>query len=445
MDDPADTQADLAISPPDSTRLNAQTIALAILAILAVFYALSVASELVVPLLLAMMLKLMLQPVMRFLRGRLKLPMGVAAFVLILGLLGLIGGIGATVAVPASGWIAKAPQGLQTLEDQLSLLRDPIEAVQRLVQRAEHLAAPAGDAPAVAGAPAPPAIALGSVGMSVLVTTQQFFGRFFVLALTLFFLLAAGDSMLRKLVEATPGFEEKKHVVYIMTEIERNVSRYLGTITAINASVGVLTGLAVYACGIADPVLWGYRGISAELHPDCRATDRYRYYLCRWPADLRACRACRVASGDLSRCPCRGRAIRNAAAAVTAIYPEPGDRRAVTVFLALAVGHSWRAAVGAAAGDDQDHLRPYSAPGAVRAYARSAEPTIEFRTVAPATISSTLRDMVGDERAAATYRSRRLAGSIACASMRLKTEGGVQRLHSLFHQYWIEGWVIEKI
>ncbi len=257
MDDPADTQADLAISPPDSTRLNAQTIALAILAILAVFYALSVASELVVPLLLAMMLKLMLQPVMRFLRGRLKLPMGVAAFVLILGLLGLIGGIGATVAVPASGWIAKAPQGLQTLEDQLSLLRDPIEAVQRLVQRAEHLAAPAGDAPAVAGAPAPPAIALGSVGMSVLVTTQQFFGRFFVLALTLFFLLAAGDSMLRKLVEATPGFEEKKHVVYIMTEIERNVSRYLGTITAINASVGVLTGLAVYACGIADPVLWG--------------------------------------------------------------------------------------------------------------------------------------------------------------------------------------------
>ena len=258
MDDPTDTPAELATPlTDDSTRLTAQTISLSILAILAVFYALSVASELVVPLLLAMMLKLMLQPAMRFLRARLKLPMGVAAFVLILGLLGLIGGIGATIAVPASGWIAKAPQGLQTLEDQLSRLRDPIEAAQQLLQRAEHLTAPAGNPPPVAAAPAAPAIALGSVGMSVLVGTQQFFGRFFVLAVTLFFLLAAGDSMLRKLVEATPRFEEKKHVVYIMSEIERNVSRYLVTITTINAAVGVLTGLAMYVCGISDPVLWG--------------------------------------------------------------------------------------------------------------------------------------------------------------------------------------------
>lgn len=260
MDDPTDTPSEL----PDplagdtiTTRLTAQTVALSVLAILAVFYALSVASELVVPLLLAMMLKLMLQPAMRFLRAHLKLPMGVAAFVLILGLLGLIGGIAATIAVPATGWIAKAPQGLQTLENQLSRLRDPIEAAQQLLRRAEHLAAPAGAPPLAAAASAPPAIALGSVGISVLLGTQQFFGRFFVLAVTLFFLLAAGDSMLRKLVEATPRFEEKKHVVYIMSEIERNVSRYLVTITTINAAVGVLTGLAMYACGIADPVLWG--------------------------------------------------------------------------------------------------------------------------------------------------------------------------------------------
>lgn len=260
MDDLTDTPAELSYPPAGETitaRVTAQTIALSVLAILAVFYALSMTAELVVPLLLAMMLKMMLQPAMRFLRARLKLPMGAAAFVLILGLFGLIGGIGATIAVPASGWIAKAPQGLQTLEDQLSRLRDPIEAAQHLLQRAEHLAAPAGSPPPAAAAPATPAIALSSVGISVLLGTQQFFGRFFVLAVTLFFLLAAGDSMLRKLVEATPRFEEKKHVVYIVSEIERNVSRYLATITAINAAVGVLTGIAMYGCGIADPVLWG--------------------------------------------------------------------------------------------------------------------------------------------------------------------------------------------
>ena len=260
MDEPIDTPSELVnplVDDTITTSPNAQTIALSVLAILALLYALQVAAELVVPILLAMMLKLMLQPAMRFLCERIKLPMSVAALVLILGLLGVIGGIGFAIAVPASGWIAKAPQGLQTLEDQLGRLRDPIEAAQQLLQRAEHLAAPAGSPATVAAAPAAPSIALGAVGVSVLVLTQQFFGRFFVLAVTLFFLLAAGDSMLRKLVEATPRFEEKKHVVYIMTEIERNVSRYLATITMINLGVGVVVGVVVHFCGIADPLLWG--------------------------------------------------------------------------------------------------------------------------------------------------------------------------------------------
>ena len=260
MDESIDTRGELVnplVDDTIATTLNAQTIALSVLAILAVFYALQMAAELVVPILLAIMLKLMLQPAMRFLCARLKFPMSVAALVLIVGLLGVIGGIGVAIAVPASGWIAKAPQGLQTLEDQLSRLRDPIEAAQQLLQRAEHLATPAGTPAAVAAAPTAPAIGLGKVGVSVLVLTQQFFGRFFVVAVTLFFLLAAGDSMLRKLVEATPRFEGKKHVVYIMNEIERNISRYLATITMINLGVGAVVGVVVYFCGIADPLLWG--------------------------------------------------------------------------------------------------------------------------------------------------------------------------------------------
>jgi predicted PurR-regulated permease PerM len=216
-----------------------------------------VAAEIVVPLLLAMVLKLMLQPAMRLLSDRMKLPVGVSAFVLIVALFGVLAAVGLAIAVPASGWIAKAPQGLKTLQDQLRLLRGPLAAAQYLLQQAEHLAEPAGasgNAPVAATASS---TGLGNVGISILMGTQYFFGRLIVLVVTLFFMLAAGDSMLRKLVEVVPTFRRKKDVVTITNEIERNVSGYLATITAINAAVGVVTGCAMYACGIADPLLWG--------------------------------------------------------------------------------------------------------------------------------------------------------------------------------------------
>jgi len=237
--------------------LTVQTVALMILASIAVLWALWVSAEFVVPLLLAMVLKQVLQPAMRFLSDRLRLPVGVSALLLVLALFGIVASIGLAIAVPASGWIAKAPEGLQTLQDQLGKLRDPVAAVQHYIQQAQHITEPPGGAGNVTVVATQTPTGLGSVGLSVLLSTQQFFSRLFVLVLMLFFMLAAGDSMLRKLVEAVPRFEQKKHVVYITHEIERNVSVYLATITAINAAVGVVTGCAMYLCGISDPLLWG--------------------------------------------------------------------------------------------------------------------------------------------------------------------------------------------
>jgi predicted PurR-regulated permease PerM len=223
--------------------------------VIAVFCVLSVAAEIVVPLLLALVLKLTLQPVMRLLSGRIGLPLTVSACLVIVALFGCVAAVGLAIAVPASGWISKAPQGLVTLQDQIRLLRGPLAALQYGLQQVQHLAGPAG---AVADRPtAPTAADLSGVGISLFFGTQHFVGRLFVLLLTLFFMLAAGDSMLRKLVEVVPRLRDKKHVVFITGEIERNISGYLTTITLINACVGLLAGVAMYATGIGDPLLWG--------------------------------------------------------------------------------------------------------------------------------------------------------------------------------------------
>jgi predicted PurR-regulated permease PerM len=220
-------------SDPATPQRTVQTIALSTVAVLAVLYSLSVAADLVIPLVLAIMLKLMLQPVMHLLSGRLPLPEPLSALLVMLALAAIVVAVGLSIAVPASGWVDKAPAGLRTLQNQVSLLRAPLAAAQNMLQETEHQIVPGAPlesspaAPATPPAKPPPAASpfdLGSIGISILLGTQQFVGRLFVLVVTLFFMLAAGDTMLRKLVEVTPGLEEKKHIVFIAGEIQDNVA-----------------------------------------------------------------------------------------------------------------------------------------------------------------------------------------------------------------------------
>jgi predicted PurR-regulated permease PerM len=102
-----------------------------------------------------------------------------------------------------------------------------------------------------------PSSNIGSVSLSVLSGTRAFVGDLFILVVVLFFLLSSGDSLLRRFVEIVPRFGDKKRVVQISEEIERNVSGYLATITMMNAAVGVASGVTAWACGLPDPLLWG--------------------------------------------------------------------------------------------------------------------------------------------------------------------------------------------
>ena len=82
-------------------------------------------------------------------------------------------------------------------------------------------------------------------------------GRFFATMVVLFFWLAAGDRLLRGLIEILPRLSDKRQALDIAFEIQRNIGGYLLTITLMNSLVGVATGLAMWSCGLGDPILWG--------------------------------------------------------------------------------------------------------------------------------------------------------------------------------------------
>jgi predicted PurR-regulated permease PerM len=220
-----------------------------VLALLAALYA---AREIVLPVVLAVILNLLLQPALRLLE-RVRVPKMLGALLLIGLLFGTIVAFGTALSGPAASWAAKLPEGVPRLQEHLSFLRAPIEAVRQFLQQAEGYVS--GDA-STAGPAQAPTIGAG-LWTTLFAGTRAFVGGFFETILVLFFLLLSGDTFLRRLVEILPRFSDKRQAIEISQHIEHDISAYLITVTIMNAAVGLATALAMWLCGLGDPILWG--------------------------------------------------------------------------------------------------------------------------------------------------------------------------------------------
>ena len=230
---------------------NAQTFFLGGLFGLGVLAALYLASSIILPVVLAFVLSLLLQPAVRLL-GRVHLPRAVGALLTVLLVIGVLVGLVAALSVPASTWAERLPEGIPRLETHLQVMKGPIEALQKVIQQAEQVA----DAPPSQGSIVSVRRDLGLTG-ALFAGTRSVLDGLFTTVLVLYFLLVAGDIFLRRIVEILPTFGNKRQAVDISQQIQEDISGYLVTITAMNAAVGVTTAAAMYLCGLGDPLLWG--------------------------------------------------------------------------------------------------------------------------------------------------------------------------------------------
>jgi predicted PurR-regulated permease PerM len=83
------------------------------------------------------------------------------------------------------------------------------------------------------------------------------FGATMILAL---FLLASGTTLRSKMIRVLPDLSGKKRSLRVLRDIENEVSRYLLTITTINAGLGLCIGLTMGVLGLPNPLLWGIAG-----------------------------------------------------------------------------------------------------------------------------------------------------------------------------------------
>jgi len=225
-----------------------KTIFLGGLFIFAGMAVLYVAAEIVMPLVLAIVLKLLLQPLVRLLE-RIRIPRSVGAIVAVLLVLTTFAGTISLLAGPAATWAEKLPEAIPKLKDGLGFLQGPINAAQHLIRQVDGMAGASGSQA--------PALRPSNLIGPILSGSASATSGLFTTLLILFYLLVSGETFLRRLVEILPRFRDKRSAVELSIDIERHVSMYLVTVTCINALVGIAAGCVMWACGVANPLLWG--------------------------------------------------------------------------------------------------------------------------------------------------------------------------------------------
>ena len=228
-----------------------QTFFLGGIFVLGVLAAIYVASPIFLAVALAVMLKLLLQPLVRLL-DRAHLPRTIGALLVILLVIGSFTGLVAALSVPATIWAEKLPEGIPRLEAHLSFLKGPLQRLQEVGQQAVQVT----ETPEQNGRTISVREDSGLTG-ALFAGARKVFDSLFTIVLVLYFLLVSGDIFLRRFVEILPTFSNKRQAVDISQQVEADISVYLVTITAMNLLVGVATAAAMHLCGLGDPLLWG--------------------------------------------------------------------------------------------------------------------------------------------------------------------------------------------
>jgi predicted PurR-regulated permease PerM len=220
------------------------------LLVLAVFYTLYFASAIVLPVLVAVLLSVILAPLAHWLR-RHGLPRGIAAGVVTAGLM-LMVGIGIErLAAPAADWLERAPQSVSEIERKLRPVKEPVEQVKKATEQVERLA---GAAESKAGTVTVKSFDVGSV---FVVSVTQLTGQALVVVFLLFFLLASGPRLVRRLAMMSDDPARRHRIVAVARRVKQDVTLYLGMVSIVNVGLGLITGLVMWGLDMPNPALWG--------------------------------------------------------------------------------------------------------------------------------------------------------------------------------------------
>ncbi len=220
--------------------------------LLALVFALREARSLLVPVVIALLLAIVLTPAIRWLHRRgIAQPLG-AAF-LVGALLAVGGTVVALLAEPAAQWWDRAPRTIGSVLSRIDRWRGELPGLMPWVSGRPGASVEAAES--VKAKLASEGVALTG---SLLTQGVRFTLSAASSVILLYFLLASEHWLLSRCIEALPSRRRLRALVLSgLRAFQRDLSRYVITLTLINIGVGFATACVMSLLALPNPGLWG--------------------------------------------------------------------------------------------------------------------------------------------------------------------------------------------
>ncbi len=203
---------------------------------------LDIARPIILPIASAAVFGTMLGPLARR-AARRGIPAWVFALVVVGFFVLLLQAITVMVSAPLVDWIGRVPEIVQAIKTKLQALESGVAAFRSLQAMLGGGSAIKVDLP-------------GLVQPTVVFLTPTI-GELLIFFTTLFFILLDRVDLRKHMILVFKDPDDRLRVIRILNDVERNLSRYIGTVTVINLAIGVITAAGAWLLGFKTPLLFG--------------------------------------------------------------------------------------------------------------------------------------------------------------------------------------------
>jgi predicted PurR-regulated permease PerM len=256
---------DSAVSLPTG-QLPGRSLALTIIATLAVIFALKWAQSFVISLLLGILFAYTLNPLVVWLE-RIKIRRAVATSIVMVGVVCALVLGSYSLRGQIQTILNQLPEAASKLSAGLASLREGQASTMQMMQTAasqiEKATSQGAGMPSTPKQPAtrvvidPPGFKLGNFLWVGSRGAAGLIGQAAMVLFLTFFLLLSGDIYKRKLVRLTgPSLSSRKITVHILDDINESIQRYMFMLLATNVLVGLLTWIVLRWIGLENAGAW---------------------------------------------------------------------------------------------------------------------------------------------------------------------------------------------
>lgn len=225
---------------------------------LALPFALRAGAEFFLPVTAALVIAIALVPLLEWFERR-RIPSALSALICVLLFIAAANIAVASIVLPATEWVMLLPDRIGRIRETLAPILDVYASLERFM---DDIVREFGSH---AGAEQRVTVETPNSMLDLIATSAPYAAiQMFFALLVIFFFLAGWTRMRKRTIVTRASFDGAMTTARVIQQVVDATSTYLGTITLVNVSMGLVVALVLWMLEMPTPLMWG--GIVAVLN-----------------------------------------------------------------------------------------------------------------------------------------------------------------------------------